>query len=265
MPLFTPVLQEADLPAVERGYEHTTLDAKTSARKGGNAPPAPFSDPELAKDVAAFANALGGTVLVGAREDLPRGVIAAYVPLAETDAKETTEHYNVAASSFCSPRPLIQVARIPLAGGVVLAVNVWPFIGQLVGVSEDGTGRQGRAFRFPYRVGNAAVWIEPEQHVMFMIPAIRRTVILLESIPLDARGELQIMFTDRSQSGPGVVRLDEVDVYKNVAVFTRAAFAPAIGPPIGAMIIRVALDDIERVWLSSSGKWRIRLGTGAQW
>lgn len=37
MPLFAPIQDERSLPIKDVGYEHTTLDAKTSARLGGNA------------------------------------------------------------------------------------------------------------------------------------------------------------------------------------------------------------------------------------
>jgi len=258
VPVFKPITDPRDLPKPEEGTEGLSLDAKTSARKGANAPPAPFDDLELAKDVAAFANALGGTLLVGAHEDTARGVIDRYVALTEVDALETLQHYNDAVSTRCSPRPLIQPERLPFDGGFLVAVNVWPFLGQLVGVSDSGLGSQGRMFHFPYRVGRATAWIEPEQHAMFMIPTIRRTIVLLESIPQGPHTAVQIV-----RSSPGIADLGSasfmgVDIPGNVAIFQKG------DGPGRTTTFHIALDDIERVWRAAGDQWRIRLVSGAR-
>ena len=60
MSLFQPLAETSRLPDVGEGYERATLDLKLKGevKKGFH----------LAKDVAAFANHLGGTLLIGAKE-----------------------------------------------------------------------------------------------------------------------------------------------------------------------------------------------------
>lgn len=246
MPLFTPITNASALPPPNASYENASLDAKVSARKGGIAPPAAFHLPELAKDVAAFANAIGGTILIGATEKKDLGLLGEYRPLAAAEAADTANAYNNAIATLCSPRPLVDIHKVPREDGVVVSVNVWPFIGQLVGVSDHGKGSEARSFQFPYRVGHQTVWIEPEQLAMFMIPSIRRTVILLEGIPPNERAEIQIFTRGSSET----CSLQEVNVYENIARFKNTQQPGERHVP---------LDDFVSIWKASHGKWRIRL------
>jgi hypothetical protein len=165
------------LPAIGDGYERATLDLKlrVDAKKGFHA----------AKDVAAFANHLGGTLLVGAQET--NGCVGKYEPLDEPTANASHAAISQAVRDRCSPRPLIDFVRRPHQAGIVLAVNVWPYIGQVIGVAvkcrkeHDGYGDD--AYVFPVRVGVDSVYLLPEQLPMFMLPEVRRVVILLQRIP----------------------------------------------------------------------------------
>ena len=73
--LFRPVATTADLPALSAGRESGTYDFKGSVDLAKKR--------ELAKDVAAFANATGGVILIGAEEDKDAGTLRRYAPMDE--------------------------------------------------------------------------------------------------------------------------------------------------------------------------------------
>jgi len=178
MPMFDPYTEQTVLPAVGDGYERATIDLKLKGQlKPGF---------EVAKDVAAFANHLGGTLLVGAKE--LNGCVEMYQPLDEAAASDVQKAASEAVMDRCSPRPIFDFVRIRHGDGFVLAVNVWPYIGQPVGVAvkclkcHDDFG--GRAFVFPMRIGDRSDYLLPEQLPMFMLPEVRRAVILLQRIPV---------------------------------------------------------------------------------
>jgi hypothetical protein len=157
MPHFEPFLESSVLPPVGSGYERATLDLKG---RGGV-----VSAFHKAKDVAAFANHLGGTLLIGAKETA--GVVGEYEPLDESTANSIQKGFSQAVRERCSPRPLVNFARVPCGVGWVLAVNVWPYIGQVVGVrvkadkTADGFGDD--AYAFPMRTGVDSSYLLPEQ------------------------------------------------------------------------------------------------------
>jgi hypothetical protein len=122
----------------------------------------------------------------------------------------------------------------------------------LVGISEEGRGHDGRTFAFPYRLGNASKWLEPEVHAMFMNPSIRRTVILLESVG----GSQVLVLPPGGGAGPGITTLERVDVYANVVILRKVA---------DRGLVHIALDDIERVWRTPTGQWRVRTCPNAQY
>lgn len=176
MPAFTPMNPATPLPAPGAGTEHALLDLK----KGLSA-----KDFHNAKDVAAFANNLGGTLLVGAEEDGAARVLR-YHPFSATDVTRLEEQITRAVDARCRPKPLVDFARIPHGQGFVLAVNVWPSIAAPIGVSvkADGVdGFGGTAWVFPVRIANQSIWLDSDNLPMHMLPALRRTLILLSSIP----------------------------------------------------------------------------------
>jgi predicted HTH transcriptional regulator len=105
---------------------------------------------ELAKDVAAFANADGGVLLIGAYEDTRHGVLGTYKALDAQAVKLARESYSQAVRSFCFPSPIIDSVVVPHGNGSVVAVNVWPFPGQAVGVRSR---EHIDAYFFPFRSG----------------------------------------------------------------------------------------------------------------
>ena len=168
--LFQPITNSDHLPPVGANAENLGLDIKT-VDKGDSF--------ERAKDVAAFANASGGVLLVGAAEDLERGTLATYVPMEQDQAKQVCEAFNRATRDLCSPKPVIDPVIIACQNKFVVAINVWPFPGQAVGVRYN----QGPlCFAFPFRTGTHTIWLTAEQLPMLMVPEIRRVIILLDAI-----------------------------------------------------------------------------------
>jgi predicted HTH transcriptional regulator len=104
------------------------LEFKTFPRPGRRVPT--IDSWEAAKDIAAFANALGGVILIGADEDKKRGMLGRYSPLTDPEAKTARDAWGEAVETRCSPKPMVNLVNVPCGQGCVVAVNVWPFPGQ---------------------------------------------------------------------------------------------------------------------------------------
>jgi hypothetical protein len=223
------IITAADLPAVDTA-ESISLDFKVVAPlKNGF---------ELAKDIAVFANARGGTLLVGAKEKASR--LERYVPLSQEVCDQTVRAYEEAVRDRCRPAPVFTCQRVPKDGGFLVAVNVQPTLSPLVSVrTKCDDGYAGDAWCFPMRVGTQTVFITPENLPMYMDPKVRRTVILLGEIGDDlvelARPASAGMYT-RSDH-----RLIGVHEQQNIVQLSNAD---------------LPLDRIESVFCQSSGEAR---------
>ena len=263
MSAFWPITAYSELP--DDLHEGTTIDFKLTARAGENQPPAPFDPPELAKDVASFANNLGGTILIGADENEANGALRELVGLAPADANAHVAAYNQAIRTLSAPVPFFTIDRFPCGPAPereMVAVNVHPALGFVVGVSKRGQGSEGREFRFPYRTGRETKWLEPGDLRMFMTPQIRRTIILLEGIPAARRQKVTLRagaVGTRFVSGLVYVELSEA---KNVAVFEAS---PETGSAPPGTRIHVCLDDIAAVFEGPNKCWRVHVHSDAVW
>ncbi len=164
------------LPPKDQTIERPVLDLKTTVG------PKPCF--EKAKDVAAFANHLGGVLLIGATE--VDGHVGAYagIPVAHAAAVHTA--YSQSVAQRCSPKPIIDFEQFPAEtpGNVVLAVFVEPYVGgHPVGV-EVKKGEYDPAYVFPIRSGKDAVFLLPEQLTMYSEPRLRRVFVMLSAIPI---------------------------------------------------------------------------------
>lgn len=240
--MFEPITTEAALPPVGTA-EGATLDFKAKL------------DPKwtgfwLARQVASFANSVGGTLLIGAAED-GRDALKQYVPLVDAEAKKVEQDYGDAIRQRCSPQPFFQPSRVSKDGGFVVAINVWPFPGQAIGVrirADKGLdGSEVDAYVFPLRSGRTTTEILPEQLPMLMLPELRRVATLLSAVDETERVEL---LSDDPDATLVPVNLKAVEVLANVAVFTMKPSAHAITE------IRVPLDRIETAW-KDHGCWRV--------
>jgi hypothetical protein len=179
--IFVPIRSKEDLEKIKPNQENFWCDFK---QRIGNTP-----DFELAKDVAAFVNALGGTLLIGAVEIKER--FSHFTPLNKADALQTQEKYEDAVDKRCIPKPLVDIIIIENVKGkdgnkgCVVAVNIFPFPGQMIGVKMKGDSKDdfgGDGYRFPIRFSNQTTYLEPNQFSMFMLPELRRKIILLSQI-----------------------------------------------------------------------------------
>ena len=242
-------LDRADqLPSLGVSREHLQIDFKAQVDVARQF--------EMAKDVAAFANSAGGVLLVGAVEEGNR--LARYSPMPEERADAIRVGYSRAVANRCSPVPLCQPNVLRFESGFLVAVSVWPFPAQPIGVEikadRANEGYGGSCFVFPLRTAVDTIWVQPEQLPMLMIPEVRRISFLLESIPHENRTDIHV--TMRSgERALEVTTLDliEVRVLQNVALFRGAA------GKLPETVCHIPLDGIESVWSTASGTWRVAL------
>ncbi len=145
---------------------------------------------EMAKDVASFANHLGGTLLIGAAERA--GQLAAYVGLDPAMAGRVRDSYSKAVADRCQPRPFLDFEEYEVPGDAmkrVVAINVSPsllLVGVRVAANKQSEGWGGDVYAYPVRSGTDARYLEPSELAMYMTPSIRRTAVLFSRIPSGA-------------------------------------------------------------------------------
>lgn len=233
----------ADLPMPGLAHEMARLEFKLQVDAQNRV--------ELAKDVAAFANGVGGTILIGVEREGER--LKAFRPLARDASAKTMSGFDEAVRDWCSPKPLVEIHEIEQAGGCVVAVNVWAFPGQAVGV-RDGNRSKARYF-FPLRSGANTVYLTPEQLPMIMLPEIRRIAILLSQIPECERDRVSLCFL-----GPGISvqavgyqpqpRWESLKLkaeFEDVVMRNTVEFEDDDGP------VRIPADSIAHVWRGPAG------------
>jgi hypothetical protein len=172
--MFKPIESHSDLPEPGTAYERATLDFKTRVAEDDRF--------EVAKDVAALANRDGGSIVVGAAAD--GEYLKKYVPLSVDEASRFQRCFEEGIRDRCRPAPIFSVESIERDGGRILAVNVWPFVGQPVGVQlkkADLVRQLEDVFVYPIRVGAHTRAILPEQMHMFVDARFRRMAIALRS------------------------------------------------------------------------------------
>ena len=214
---------------------------------------------EMAKDLAAFANHLGGVIVVGAfpkASDLPelRGIDP-------DEVTKTASAYEHVARDRCRPSPLVTCDRIPWdEGREMLAVNVQAHASGLVGaqfyeLNNQGAPESANAWQFPIRSGKHNPPLPLEQAIMHMSTHARRIAILLSSVT--DRANVNLIWSVGLQpptTSPCSMKAFRVE--ENVADFILdGSLAPALMP----------LDDIEAVW-REGGRWSVRVsGYFAPW
>lgn len=251
-----PLTGPDNLPQEGAKHEDLRLDFKRTVDTSDST--------ELAKDIAAFANSSGGVILVGAAEG-KNNTLGKYQPMTQREAGEIKDAYALAVRDRCSPAPIHDAVLIPHDSGWLVAVNVWPFPGQPVGVSRRESGRgdaDSAGWCFPMRTGTHAVFLKPEQLPMLMVPEPRRIAVLLDSIPSDRRTNICLVF--QFQAGSSTARtdldLEEVNPLANVAVFRVSQSQPEGRLKLpAAQLLHVPLDGIASVWRTEGGAWSVCL------
>jgi hypothetical protein len=143
---------------------------------------------EAAKDIAAMANAYGGTLIVGACE-APKGTLSKYDPMTKTEAAAACTEYTTALRDRVRPAAIIATDVVAHEKGFLALINIEPSMGQAIGIRfiskkdlDASETKRVDAYGFPVRVGANTNWFEPEQLPMLMLPGLRRTLLLLRTI-----------------------------------------------------------------------------------
>lgn len=246
-----PLSRPEQLPPLGTSRERLAMDFKREVN--------PAKHFEMAKDVAAFANSAGGVILVGAEEEENR--LARYSPMAEARADLVRAAYSQAVTTRCSPVPICEAAVVLIPGGALVAVSVWAFPAQAVGVRLNGDkaveGHGGPGWVFPLRTAVDTVLIRPEQLPMLMLPELRRIAILLEMIPFSRRRDIEVhQLLQRLENGRWAEQMTSLDfvevrLLENVAVFRGSAGV------LPESLCHIPLEAIQSAWSTVNGTWRI--------
>jgi hypothetical protein len=190
---FKPIVRSDELPLVGAKVESQTFDIKRTYET--------TKQFEAAKDVTAFANHLGGTLLIGAAEK--DGGLSRYLPIEEKQANDIATLFEHAVKNRCRPLPLVDVKQIPHEGGFVVVVNVWPTLTAPIGVQIRGSKDDGfgdTAWVFPIRVATQTSFITPENLPMYMNAKDRKSALLLSQIAMNST----VIYRYRNPSGLAV-------------------------------------------------------------
>lgn len=236
MPRFTPIVRTDQLPGVGAKVESPTFDIKATYETTKHF--------EAAKDVAAFANSLGGTLLVGAAEN--DGGLSKYLPIDATRANEIATFFERAIRDRCRPLPTIEAKQIPYESEFVVVVNIWPTLAAPVGVKirgDKGDGFGDPAWVFPFRTATQTAFITPENLPMYMNAKDRKTALLLGRIQQSDSIAYRYQFEQRSPHFEG--KFDSYDVEANTVTIRRGAFEDTL-----------PIDRILTVYYSNN-RWNI--------
>lgn len=254
--MFDPITRIEQVPRVGQGYERLTLDMKGGPgayRRFDQGSRIGWNEYEMSKDVAAFANASGGTILIGAEEDTARGICTAHSPFSDELATEFAGAFTTAIEKGCHPRPLLAIERIRFTSGLMLSINVWPFPGQPIGVAvttqKKDSGYGGTSYVFPIRLVTKTDYLTPEQLPMYMSADVRRRAILLSTIKRTADSRTsrifvhpEIVTAQDEHVGAFEVYFESLDELGNTLVVT-----------LDSRGVSLPLDAVRAVWRDSGG------------
>ena len=212
---------------------------------------------EHAKDIAAFANASGGVVLVGADNETDPTVLK-YPGIRGQNVADVVRIYEQAAKS-CSPPLSPDCVPINYGAGVdLVAVNVDPYVDQIVACpgGHRDVGILSSLWRFPIRRGSQTDDIQPEEISMFMNQKTRRAYLMLAAIPSDKRSRVKVWYPQINSPVRGVkdstsneYRLDQVPSGRNFLEIGKT----------GHVSCRIPLGDVLDVWEEDNEVWAIKL------
>jgi hypothetical protein len=217
----------------------------------------PGSQAEMAKDMAAFANAVGGALIIGATEGITEPDYT--TPLSAAWAAKVANEIDEAVRNFCRPSPTVHVRMIPApdgSGKVMLVVNVEPAVEQPIAARHAD---DQDAWRFPVRVGRHTEFLFPEQLPLYMNSKARRAKLLLLRA-LKAGGDVDVFFVPAGNSKQGILTRDHDPAFKLLAVDAEGGGGVLVRDhgAFGSQSIVIPLDDIEAVWLQHDGRWAMR-------
>lgn len=231
-------------PLDSRAREKQDLDFKTFADKGAMW--------EHAKDIAAFANAVGGVLLVGAdNQSSPR--VLKYPGVRGQTVAEVMDIYQ-RAGTMCSPAQNVDTVPLKGPGDVdLVAVNVDPYVDQIV---ASPSGHRSIGWRFPIRRASQTDDIRPEDLSMFMNPKVRRAYLMLAEIPGNKRSQVNFCFPRINSPTTGVktlvtwtLRLENIPKGRNFLVVAQDGATPC----------HIPLADVLDVWEESNESWTVKV------
>ena len=246
---FSPLESIDGLPNIGSKVESELLDIKVKYDSDKQF--------EAAKDVAAFANRFGGTILIGAAED--KGKLSKWCPLDSRTAHDVAERlFEDKARQLLRPAPSFTQKQIAYESGYLVAINIWPSLRTPVAVKVNcanaQNGYKGDAWVFPIRCGTQTHYLSPEEIPMHMEPKVRRALLLLSMINKE-EDAVQIQYTDTSnhlhtQEG----KLKSVELEKNIYTIITSGKQPLYFP----------IDTIETIYqippAHGKSEWRILAG-----
>jgi hypothetical protein len=231
--------------------EHVQLDFKQEVGKLANGR---VDSLELAKDIAAMANALGGHIIVGAME-APKHTLSIYKPMDKADAAAVCAAYTKAAQDFLHPPPVVVGDTGAQGSGWIPFIRVEASQGQAVGLRFPVASAQSlkpwEVFGFPVRVGDNTSWYTPEQLPMLMLPEQRRIIALLHQIGQEAVQQDKTLRGGLEMGGDNFW-IGEIRVDRNFVRLTRRQ-----GSADASNDHYIPLDTINTVYWDNRG-WRIR-------
>jgi hypothetical protein len=249
-----PILLERDLPAPNSTCERPDIDFKLSA--------APTASPiEMAKDVAALANTVGGSIIIGAAT--AGSLITSYPGIAASVAALLPNAFEKAAKERCRPSPRMASQQISRSGGddPLVIINVWPSPIAPVGVHvrqklgpETGAVLVDETWAFPIRVGSHTRYLQPDQFGSLESVSARRAAALLLAIPSSEREKVELRWTRPVAATSGLPyskhqlmgSLEAVLPDQNVVHFLVSSRWPV--HRASRHSLHVPLDWIETVW-----------------
>lgn len=241
MPFFEPLAPPKSLPAIGSAIEQAVVDFKDYRAERRTRP---F---EHAKDIAAFSNHVGGSLVIGARED---GHLREYVGLTDDEAANVRQAFSDAVADRCTPRPVFDFApRYEQPGDPskqIVVINVPPSVTPIaVRVGGDKTdGYGGPTFVYPVRSGTDARYLDPSQLAMMLSPAVRRVVVMLAKIPRGTRVHVRVIVAATGNyKNEHQWNFESVDEQENVAKFVGDG--------------RLPLDRILSVYQGAKGDWHV--------
>ena len=255
-----PILSRTDLPELGSERERPDVDAKRDLDETKHG--------VLANDVAAFANASGGNILVGAHTE--GSTFHSYPGITPERAEAIGRAFEEAARNNCRPAPFLSTHIIPVGDSkVVLAVFIGASASGPVGVKLAAPGNERRAadaWFFPHRVGSHTRCASPDQFATFEPMGSRRSFALLRTIPASEWGLIDVFARNSSVSSPErgaapfaakKAKLSGIDEGRNVVWFELAG--QYMGTP-RQYPFTVPGDWIETVWRDpASERWQVAL------
>ena len=226
--------------------------------KGQLSPKQPGLDVELARDIAALANSLGGHVVVGARAVVGKTQCAGFDGFDEVTASALVPLLERAARDRCRPTPFVSthLISVPNTPNRVLVLRVQMSPVAPVGASEDpqsGGKHIPRLWTFPYRVGSETAFLAPDQFGVYESMTARRAAALLSGIPPSDRPRIVLRWQTTSTMRMRAA-LIKVVLFENAAEFELEPQPLAPTRPT----ISIPLDDVATVWRQGE-EWHVAL------